>query len=499
MNTMTTSSPPMLSKSRFVAGLQCPGRLYRQCFQPDLATPPDVATRARFAAGTRVGELARELWPDGRLIGEPAFQHDRAVAHTASMLRRRESIPLFEAAFIADDVRIRVDVLNPLPGGGWELIEVKASTAVRDDHIPDIGIQLYVLERAGLEVRRASLAHINRDYVYRGGDYDVEALFVIEDLTGEARDFAATVPDHLAEMRAGLASGIVPVPDPGPFCEHPHHCEFTEFCSERVPEWSIDQLPRLSDELRSRIRDAGVRTIQQIPPSIELSDQQERVRRSVVRSAPFVGPGLGHTLDHLVAPAHFIDFESMNPTLPVYPGTRPYQVLPFQWSDHVLDADGKITHAMHLADGRHDPRREFAESLIEQLSGAATIVVYSGFEDACLRELADDFPDLAPRLQAVRAMRWIDLLELVRDEYYHPRFHGSFSIKSVLPALVPGLGYDDLRIRGGEAASVAFQELMSTDTPEWRRTWLRKQLTAYCARDSVAMVEIVRALRKAAG
>ena len=175
--------------------------------------------------------------------------------------------------------------------------------------------------------------------------------------------------------------------------------------------------------------------------------------------------------------------------------TRPYEVLPFQWSDHVLSADGSLTHEEFLAKGDEDPRREFAETLIAQLAGAATVVVYSSFEQTRLRQLADELPDLRPALETILSLSWVDLLQVVRSDYYHPDFHGSFSIKSVLPALVPEFGYGDLEIQEGELASLAFLEMVDQDTSEARREQLRADLLAYCGRDTEAMVRIVEALR----
>ena len=175
--------------------------------------------------------------------------------------------------------------------------------------------------------------------------------------------------------------------------------------------------------------------------------------------------------------------------------TRPYEVLPFQWSDHVLSADGSLTHEEFLAKGDEDPRREFAETLIAQLAGAATVVVYSSFEQTRLRQLADELPDLRPALETILSLSWVDLLQVVRSDYYHPDFHGSFSIKSVLPALVPEFGYGDLEIQQGELASLAFVEMVDADTSVERREQLRADLLAYCGRDTEAMVRIVETLR----
>ena len=170
-------------------------------------------------------------------------------------------------------------------------------------------------------------------------------------------------------------------------------------------------------------------------------------------------------------------------------------MLPFQWSDHILHPDGRLTHHEFLAEGTEDPRREFSETLIDQLAGAATIVTYSAFEATQLRLLGEALPDLRRAFDALQSIAWVDLLHIVRAHYYHPNFHGSFSIKSVLPALVPDFGYGDLDIQGGEVASNAFLEAINEETIPAKSQQIREDLLAYCERDTEAMIRVVEALR----
>jgi predicted RecB family nuclease len=495
MPPMPRSTIPPLSKSRFTSGLQCHLRLYLQSYERKLASAPDAALRARFAAGTRAGAIAQGLRPGGVLVDEPAFHHDQAVTRTRELLTQVDVPAIYEAAFTEDDVRIRVDILARTTGDAWELIEVKSSTSQKAEHIPDVAVQLVTLDHAGITVERAGVGHINRDYVHAGGPYIVDELFVVADVTDEARQYAKQVAEEIAAMRAALAADVPPDIDIGPHCTRPYDCDFIAYCRRDEPEWSIDEIPRLKADRIQAFRASGVRSILEIPASERLTPTQEIVRQAVTTGEPRIGAGLRGALDGIVAPAHFIDFETMAPALPTYAGTRPYEMLTFQWSDHVLSADGDLTHEEFLATGDDDPRREFAETLIAQLAGAATIIVYSGFEQARLKQLAEAIPDLRPELEAILAMSWVDLLQVVRSEYYHPNFHGSFSIKSVLPALVPEYGYGDLEIQEGELASLAFIEIVDPETSDQRREQLRTDLLAYCGRDTEAMVRIVEALR----
>lgn len=486
---------PMLSKSRFTAGLQCLKRLYFECYEPRLAPPVSDGQQAIFDTGTAIGVLARDLYPSGVLVDDDHLHHDEAVARTATLLADTTVSAIFEAAFTEDDVRVRVDLLVR-SHQGWELIEVKGSSSVKQQYIDDVAIQLWTLERAGLHIRSASVAHINRDYVYLGGEYDPSGLFAVEDVTTDARERLVEIPAELRTMRSALGSGGAPDIDPGPHCFRPYTCEFVEYCHRDAVEWPVTELPAIRPARVQALLEGGQRSILDLTEAEPLSDLQRRVRDVVRSGQPFIGPLLENALRQLQPPIHFVDFETVAPALPVYAGTRPFETLPFQWSDHVWDAAGNVSHFEFLADGSEDPRTAFVTSLLDQLHGAGTIVVYSGYEGFQLRRLAIALPTLRPAIEAAAALHWVDLLQVVRAHYYHRDFRGSFSLKSVLPVLVPTLGYQDLAIQEGATAARTFLESLQPDLPLGARSELRNNLLAYCSRDTEATLEIVRALTR---
>ncbi|MQC48363.1 MAG: DUF2779 domain-containing protein [Chloroflexi bacterium] len=494
---MTTHDPlPLLSKSRFTAGLQCLKRLYLQCYEPTLATPPDDGQQALFDTGTEIGRLAQGLHPHGVLVAEDYRHHKEAVARTAALMADPDVPAIFEAAFTEDGIRIRVDLLVR-DGEGWALVEVKGSTSVKEQYIDDVAVQLWALAYAGLDIRRAAVAHIDNTYVYPGGEYDPQALFTVADVTAEAQARLATVPDDVARMRLALQQQGAPQIDIGAHCRKPYNCEFMAHCYQGEPENPISDLPNIRSTRVQSLREQGIRSIHDLPTSERLSDIQQRVRASVLSGEPYADVALPDALEALRPPVHFIDFETTAPALPIYPGTRPFETLAFQWSDHVLHPDGQIEHSEFLADGEHDPREPFAISLIEQLQGAETIAVYSSYEWTQLRALAGSLPHLRTDIERILESHVVDLHPVVRNHYYHPSFHGSFSLKSVLPTLVPEMGYDELEIREGGAASRAFVEMRNPNVPPDERMKIREALLTYCAQDTLAMVRIVEALRNA--
>ncbi len=493
---MTRDKIPLLSKTRLSAGLQCHKRLFLECYSPELADPIDPGQQAIFDSGTAVGELARERIPNGCLIEEEHYLHAKAVATTKEALADRTVPAIYEAAFTHDGIRVRVDILARRRGDVFDLVEVKSSTGVHEQHFPDVGIQLHVVEGAGIKVRRAILLHIDRDYVYEGGPLDVGRLFHLEDVTAGAREFIqSAAPSAIAGMRQALEQDEPPPIDIGRHCTRPYRCAFYEYCREGAPDHHIEQLPRASAGLLDRLAEAGIRDIGDIPAAFPgLSELQQRVRQCVSSGQIYVEPGLKAALNGVTYPVHFLDFETFSPALPTYPGTRPYQVIPFQWSLHIRDGSGELCHQAFLADGDDDPRERFTISLLDAVGSEGTIVAYSGYEQSTIRQLAADHATYAERLLGLDD-RFLDLLEVIRRHYYHPNFHGSYSIKAVLPAVVAGAGYRDLEIQDGNEASLTFTQMMSAEMEEDERKRIRKALLAYCRRDTEAMVWIFDALR----
>ena len=486
---------PLLSKVRFGAGLQCHRRLFLECYSPELADPVDPSQRAIFDTGTAVGVLAQERFPGGRLISEPPYRHAVAVAATQEAVEDRSVRAIYEGAFIFDDIRIRVDILNRNTGSAFDLVEVKSSTSVKKEHIPDVAIQLYVLEGCGIPIRSAFLLHIDSTYVYQGGHYDLDRLYQVEDVTAEAHEFVlSSVPAALAGMRRVLQRPTAPDIDIGRHCAVPYRCAFHGYCRQGAPEHHIEQLPWAGSTLLSTLVRAGIRDIRDIPPEFPgLSATQQRVREAVVTGQPWRSPEVAAVLGSVSYPVHFLDFETFNPALPIYPGTRPYQVIPFEWSLHVRDSAANLRHHVFLHDAGGDPRKPFSVSLLNSIEPEGTVVVYSSYERSILTQLAVALPEFSHRLLAL-SDRTLDLLQVLRAHYYHPRFHGSYSMKVVLPVLDPELGYDDLEIQDGTQASVAFARIIAPDTPCQEKERLRKALVAYCGRDTEAMVRVFDAL-----
>lgn len=490
------ASKGYLTKSRYLAGLQCAKRLWLQCYEPAPLEPPVLEPPQ--AVGIEIGRKARLLFPGGVAVETPPWRHAEAVKTTARLMRDRDVPAIFEAAFEHDDVRIRVDVLERRRGGAWGLYEVKSSLKVKDEHLDEVAIQAYLLRQAGVKLGSVRLVHVNGEYVRGPDGIDWRAYFTHSDVAREVGTISSGVPERLAEMKAILRRRAAPPIEPARQCGNPYDCEFWERCTEGKPEDWVFYLPGLSNARLLELHKRGIRSIGEIPDDFRLTWKQGIVRDAHRAGKPYVSPDLWKSLKDLGPPACYLDFECMVPAIPLYPGTSPFQKIPFQWSLHRADAKGHLRHDAFLADGRDDPRPAFVESLLRELkSSKQPIIVYGTFERHILSQLRTVRRDLHPALDGI-IDRLADLLAVVRAHVYHPGFLGSNGLKNVAPALVPGLGYEDLgQVADGGAAAAAFERIAAGRLlPEESEEDLRAALLEYCKRDTLALAKLHRTLRR---
>lgn len=487
-----------LSKSKIIAGRQCPKRLWLQVHDRDAADRTTNA--AALAMGHEVGAAAQRQYPQGELVGS---HEDIAgsLARTRERLAGNGPCVLFEATFQADDVLVLADIVErrvERRHGRLALIEVKGSTSVKDYHRDDAAVQAHVMTRAGHEPDYIALRHIDNRFIYRG-DGDYHGLFRDEDLTAEAKARGSEVAGWIRTQQALLAGGE-PGIDTGPQCHAPYDCEFLAHCNRQAGgtpvEYPLTVLPnagRLVNELAAE----GYRDIREVPATrLRGHTVHLRIREASRSGRAFLDPAARALLANAGWPRYHLDFEGVNPAVPLWAGTRPYQALPFQFSLHVERRDGSLEHYGYLHTERAQaPMRPTMEALLAVIGKRGPVFVYNkAYEGSVLRAMAQMFPDLAETLLAI-PKRFIDLLDIARQHYYHPAMKGSWSIKNVLPTIDASLDYSEGlgEVRDGGGAQAAFIELMRAETAAERRAGLTDDLERYCERDTLAMVKLAEA------
>lgn len=480
------TSKPYLSKSRLISAWQCPKKLHLEKHCPDLGEV-SAQTEALFATGHRVGAIAQQTYAGENAV-EVAFDFKTMLAETRSLLDAGADFPIFEATFRHEGVLVRVDVLLP-DGDGWRVIEVKASTSVKDYHVLDCAIQDWVLRNSGVKVTAISLAHINNQFVYRG-DGDYTGLLLEHDLTDEVRLLEPRVLELLAKARAAV-TGPMPGVNVGAQCYSPYECQFIKHCWPMDTKYPVTGLGGSKAKLGNYVA-LGCHDILDVDETSITSATQQRIFRVTCKGEPEILGGARQTLSTLAYPRFYLDFETIGPAVPIWPGTRPYQAIPVQWSCHVEEAAGVLRHDEFLDLSGAPPMRALAEQLIACLGSTGPVLMYTNYEAQVIETLIDMVPDMADALRQISG-RLFDLHPLVKANYYHPDMLGSWSIKAVLPCIAPHMNYAALEgIKEGTAASGGFLEAINPATDMLRKLELEQQLLRYCRFDTEAMLEIVR-------
>ena len=284
----------------------------------------------------------------------------------------------------------------------------------------------------------------------------------------------------------------------GLHCINPVVCEFFNHCNTPKPHDHIGYLPRLGASAMEKLEEMGVHSVQGIPANFELSEIQRRACTAIQTGQPWFSPDLVREFESLKFPLCFMDFETVNPAIPRFSGMRPYDHLPFQWSVHVQRQPGAAPeHFEFLAMDSGDPRAAFIASLCDALGeeDSGSIVVYNQqFESQRLSELAGWLPAYTDRIRSIQGRLW-DLLPVVRNHVYHPAFGGSFSLKAVLPALVPDMTYAGMEVPDGHAAGLAWESMIAGAIAETERQTKRKAVLDYCGQDTLGLVRLLEALQ----
>lgn len=488
-----------LSKSKLLAFRQCPKRLWLEINTPELKVE-SVNLQARFDHGDQVGKMARSLYdPDGRgnTLDPHAEGWDIAFARTKALLELSE--PIFEGTFSANGILAMADVLLPASSGrhkAWRMIEVKSSTRVKEYHHDDIAIQTYVAQASGLVLGSVALAHIDASWVFPGGG-DYRGLLIEVDLTNEALSRREEVKSWIAKAQAISLQKEPPAISTGAQCTSPFECPFLGHCSsqEAQAEYPVHWLPRVqSSALKQHLAGLPSRDMRDVPDEL-LNATQLRVKQVTLSGRSyFNADGAMQLLRDLGAqmpPLLFLDFETIQFAVPRWAGTRPYQQIPFQLSCHILEPSGQLTQLEHLDWSGDDPSLPLAKGLIASCYQQGAILAYNAaFEKSRIRELVQRFPMLKSDLLEIVG-RIVDLFPVAQRHFYHPDMRGSWSIKAVLPALVPELRHDELEgVQDGTGAQQAYLEAIAPDTFDMRKATLRQQLLDYCRLDTYAMVRL---------
>jgi len=486
-----------LSKSKYTTTWQCPKALWMKKYKPEEQVI-DENVRARMAAGNEVGDLAMSLFGD--YVDVTEYKGDR-IDLNRMIERTKEEMEkgtqnICEASFLYNGLYCAVDILRK-EEDGYSIYEVKSSTHDdKDVYFADIAYQKYALEHCGITVKDTCLVVINNEYVY-DGTLKVNELFKITDVREGVEDQSLVVEANLKTAEKILQSETEPDIDLGLHCNKPYRCGFWKYCSRNLPSPSVFNLYRIKFKDAIGFYKEGITSYEQLELDLRIKNltQLKQIDFELHDKGTYIDQAIiGEFLGKCTYPLYFLDFETEQPVIPKYIGTKPYQQIPFQYSLHYIEKEGgELKHKEFLGISGQDPRRALAEQLCEDIPYDVCTMAYNKmFECGRIKELAESFPDLADHLLNIER-NIIDLWDPFRQGgYYCKAMGGSFSIKSVLPAMFPNdpeLDYHNLEgvHNGGEAMSI-YPKIQYMSEEEQKIA--RHNLLKYCELDTYAMVKV---------
>ncbi|MDP3011947.1 MAG: DUF2779 domain-containing protein, partial [Candidatus Hydromicrobium sp.] len=413
----------IISKSKYLAGLQCLKYFWYQVNAREEIPEPGFTAQFIFKQGLLVGEYAKKLYPEGIDLGKIGDLKEQLVK-TSELLSERK--PLFEASCSFGNVYSRADILVPADTDRWDIIEVKSSTQLKEEHIHDVSFQKYCFDKAGVKIRKCYLANINNQYI-RKGDINPGELFKKADITAEVEETFKEIEGRVEEMLLVAASKSSPGIFIGKQCNEPYICPLKDKCWEFLPDNHVFNLYGSKDKA-AEFYSKGIISIKDIPDGYNLNFKQKIQLECAKTDKPKIDKGeILKFINRLEYPLYFFDFETFSTAIPLYTGVKPYQRIPFQYSIHILDTiDGQPGHYDFLAEGDEDPREELLLNLRKQIGETGSIIVYYElFEKGVLKELAETFPDYSQWIGSILT-RIVDLYKPFGNfNYYHSSQKGS--------------------------------------------------------------------------
>jgi len=510
---MTTREIPHLTKSRYMTGLQCDRKLWRDCHGPAKISEPNAGSIADI--GNRIGVMAQNLFPGGELVAEQAFEHDKAVEHTSALIAEETVSAIFEAAIEHDGIRVRVDILERLDGGAWGLREVKSGKSgskIKLGYLDDTAVQYHVLAGSGLNISSAELILVNKDYVHEQKNIDYAKYFVREDILSLVLQKLDKVSQNLAEQKSVLRLTSAPFVEPyKSMCKR---CDYWLDCTKDKPVDWVQRLHGIKYKKVLNLKGKGIVSIRDLSGESGLSHIQEIERQVIISGEQYISPEIWKPLKEFRPPAYYLDFEYFDMKIPPFLETKMGERLPFQWSIHHVESAEELdrlddlkqpVHFEYLSDGQSDFRRECAEGLLKVLGQSdEPIIVYEmAAEKSAIESLARSVPDLTDELLALLP-RLRDLIVVVRSytclPAYFPNNYAlsttTYSIKNTATALCPQFKYSELGgVSDGLAAGEAFFRIMTGEFKNGETVaTLSTELLEYCQYDTLAMVKVHRAV-----
>lgn len=492
----------LITKSDYLKYRECPSYFWFSKKKSSVLSNQELSEfqRELILNGAEVEGWARKMFPKGVLV--ESF-HDDAVAETKKLINEGEKY-LFQATFEKDGIYAMVDILVwDEEKQYWIINEVKASSSKqekKEQFIYDASFQYLLLNQVGLKVGRVNLIELNKEF-RKKGDIIARDLLETTDITDKAIELEAEITEQILDMKRLLGEDTEPHTCDCIYKSRSNHCPAFAYLHPGVPDYSVHDIVRIGNSPKrlEGLIEEGYLKIQDVPEDYKLTDLQRNHVNVEQDQIPIINKfEIKKQIDELEYPLYFLDYETLPSAVPIYDGCRPYQQVPFQYSLHVqecMGADLEHYEFLHTCEESH-PMQKLAKSLMSHIGDSGNIIVWNKkFEAKCHEDMAELMPEFAEIFLGYNE-RFFDLMEIFAKQLYlHPDFRGGYSIKVVLPVLVPGLSYNGLNVSDGAMAMNAWKKMMFNCDDEAEKKQIDKDLLEYCELDTLAMYEILEVLR----
>lgn len=483
-----------LSKSRYCRGIQCKKMLWLEQNKPE--EKENDNNESILEQGNIIHEVARYLFGNHINI-EYTDNLNEMIKDTYRTIDSYKDIIITEASFNYNNNFCSVDILIK-KGNKYEIYEVKSSTKLKEVYINDAAYQYYVLTNLKLNVTKCSIITINTNYV-RNGSIELDKLFLKQDVTNEIISLQETVKTNIKEINEYLKNELEPKSNIDINCFNPYSCPFFKYCTKQLPKNNVFNIANMQTRTKIKLYQEGIYSYNDLLKEDINEKYKQQIEFELYDKEDYIDKDkLNEFLNTLSYPLYFLDFETFAPPIPLYDGTSPFTKIPFQYSLHYYEKENdSLFHKEFLSEPNIDPRRILAERLVKDIPQNVCVLAYNmSFEKSVIKELANIYPDLKNHLMNIYN-NIKDLMIPFKDRlYYSKNFHGSYSIKVVLPALFPNdesLNYHNLDlVQNGQDAMDCFASLSNMSKEDYEYT--RERLLRYCELDTYAMVKVLNKL-----
>lgn len=486
-----------LSKSSLIRGIQCSKALYLYKYHYDTKDPVSKVQQDKFDRGHRVGKLAQSLFPGGKDCTPPnVFSYDQSIAATKALVQAKYPV-IYEAAFKYQGILVALDILVN-KDGKWYAYEVKSSLRISKTYLQDVSIQYYVIQNCGIQLEDIFVVHINGDYVLKNDELELSEFFKIVSIKDQVNDLQPDIEASIQRARSVLSLEFAPEVETGAHCFKPYPCDFLGTCWKGKEKNPIFSLAGASLVDKVNWVKSGILNFSELPTEFLSSTRMKAQMEANTSQVPFIQKKeFVDFMDGIQYPLYFFDIEAYQPAIPVFNGTSPFQAIPFQFSLHYkASKDAPLEAFEYITYPGEDGREEFLKKFLQYTQLPGQILVFNTLlEKGILFQLGKLFPTYAKDVKD-RMQRMVDLEHpFKKDWFYHSKMNGGYSMKSILPALVENMSYNNMNVKDGVDAMVIYQQLIF-ESDEEKKSKTLTDLLSYCRMDTLGLYHVYNELEK---